>query len=576
MNKNKKKKYKRLVWRSILFWTVMFFYVLVVSMYIGVNFYGKTIMDALSSSRYWLTGLSVCALMIAGYYSIKGVYGYMKAYNEETKEKPFWLERNKLKRLGFKLTDWTKTGATNTGHVIGVEETSKGLKGVVSNSKTTAVLGCLAGATAKAHLGFNLDKWQNEKSKPTVFVFDTKKEILNNYNRGFEEAGYELYEIDLDKPEFVNGWNPFATLIEKVEPIKDLTNGLESKDGKYQGAGETFQTYKDARERLQVLQSELVWHIQSLLDAIFPKYNGSEAEEDAKTIVLGIMIAFTEDYVSGKMQAKEFNIYSLVNAMRKGVADTEQLRKYLISNRTKYSLAKMTVKDVFADVKALKYAMGVIHKYEQDLNDDSLLISISGDNTLSEKAQKPRVVFIRLSTETGMKERIAKLFLKQACLKEQQDYSVRFVVKDNLPIALYEPFIIPLKDKKLDGIFELNTIKEIQEYYGDLAVGFNAWFDEKLWFHGAGKEIEYIELCKDNITTTKTKLETPLPVIHARVLDKAKDEDVALTSIKGLKPIFTTFALYVYGDEGEPKIARVVLEEVMNNVYDITLFQRDF
>ena len=433
---NKKKKYKKLLWRSVLFWTVILSYVFVVSMYIGIAFYGKTIIDTVSSSRYWLTGLSVGALMIMGYYSIKGVYGYMKSYNEETKEKPFWLESNKLKRLGFKLTDWTKTGALSVGHVIGVEETSKGISGVVSNAKTTAVMGCLEGATAKAHLDFNLDKWQNEKIKPTVFVFDAKKEVLRNYGKGFEEAGYALCEIDLDKPDFVNGWNPFATLIEKVEPIKELTNGLESKDGKYQGAGETFQTYKDARERLQVLQSELVWHIQSLLDAIFPKYNGSEAEEDAKTIVLGIIIAFAEDYVSGKMQAKEFNMYSLVNAMRTGVADTEQLRKYLISNRTKYSLAKMTVKDVFADAKALKYAMGTVHKYEQDLNDDGLLMSISGDNTIMQKTEKSRSVFIRLSSETGLKERLAQLFLKQVCLKEQQDSSVRFVVKDDLACGL--------------------------------------------------------------------------------------------------------------------------------------------
>lgn len=572
----KKKNYKSLIRRGVLFWTVVMAYVFLSELFVYVIFKNATVSETIVSQRYWTIGFSIGGILIAGYYSIKGVYGYMKSYNDEPKEKPFWLESNNLKRLGFKLTDWTKTGAPSVGHVIGVEETSKGAVGIVSNAKTSAVLGCLSGGTAKSYLGFNLDKWQSEKVKPTIFVFDAKKEILNNYNVGFEEAGYELSEIDLDKPDFINGWNPFATLIEKVEPIKELTNGLESKDGKYQGAGETFQTYKDARERLQVLQSELVWHIQALLDAIFPKYNGSEAEEDAKTIVLGIMIAFTEDYVSGKLQANELNLYSLVKAMGKGVADTEQLRKYLISNRTKYSLAKMTVKDVFADVKALKFAMDTVHKYVQDLNDEALLLSICGENTISQKSTSPRAYFVRVSTETGMKERIAQLFLKQVCFKEPLEVNVRYLLKDNLPIPLYEHFLSALKEKKIDAIFELNNLKEIQEYFGDSVVELNTWFDEKLWFHGDGKEMEYIELCKDNKYTTRSSLEAPIPIIQAYVLDKVKEEDAVVTSIKGTKPIFTTFELYDYGDDSEPKVKRIDLEEVMDNAYNITLFQRDF
>ncbi len=573
---NQKNKYKNLVWRSVLFWAVVVAYVFLVELLIFVAFCGMDAVATLSSERYWTIGFSVGAVLIAGYYSIKGVYGYMKSYNEEPKEKPFWLESRQLKRLGFKITDWTKTGASHAGHVIGVEETSKGTCGIVSNAKTTAILGCKEGATAKAHLGFNLDKWQSDKSKPTIFVFDTKKEILHNYNVGFEEAGYALMDIDLDNPQFANGWNPFTSLLEKVEPIKELTNGLESKDGKYQGAGETFETYKAARERLQVMQSELVWHIQSLLESILPKYEGGEAEEDAKTIVLGLMVAFTEDYVSGKLESKEFNLYSLFSAMQKGVGDTEQLRKYLISKRTKYSLAKMTVKDVFADVKALKSAMDIVHNYVKDLDDESLLLSVSGENTFTSNGTAGRAVFIALSMKTGIKERLSRLFLKQVCFKEQMDANVKFLVKDNLPLGLYEPFLTSLKDRQIDAIVELNNLKAIQERYEDLTVDIPTWFDEKIWFHGNGKETEYIELCKDNQSIPKSKLETPLAMIQPRVLDKAKEEDVAVTSIKGLKPIFTSFTIYDYGEEGTLNLQRIELEEVMESVYDIALFQRDF
>lgn len=572
---NKKTKYKNLVGRSILFWTVVIAYVFLVELLIFA-FNGKPIAETLSLPRYWMIGFSIGGILMAGYYSIKGVYGYMKSYNEEPKEKPFWLESRQLKRFGFKLTDWTKTGTGNMGHVIGVEEMSKGVSGIISNAKATAVLGCTEGATAKAHLGFNLDKWQSDKSKPTLFIFDTQKEVLNNYNVSFEESGYSLMDIDFDNPKFVNNWNPFASLLEKVEPIKELTNGLESKDGKYQGAGETFQTYKAARERLQVMQSELVWHIQSLLDAILPKYEGGEAEEDAKTIVLGIMVAFTEDYVNGKMESGQFNLYSLYSAMEKGVADTEQLRKYLISKRTKYSLAKMTVKDVFADVKALKSAMDIVHNYAKELDDELLLLSVSGENAFEKKEREPYAVFIKLSTGTGIKERLSRLFLKQVCFKEQMDVNAKFLVKDNLPLGLYEPFLIALKDKKLDAIMELNNLKTLQDRYEELTTDISTWFDEKIWFHGNGKETEYIELCKDNQSLPKSKLETPLSMIQPRVLDRAKEEDVVVTSIKGLKPIFTSFVLYDYGDATEPKVKKIGLEEVMESVYDITLFQRDF
>ena len=572
---NKKTKYKNLVGRSILFWTVVIAYVFLVELLIFV-FNGKPIAETLSLPRYWMIGFSIGSILMAGYYSIKGVYGYMKSYNEEPKEKPFWLESRQLKRFGFKLTDWTKTGTGNMGHVIGVEEMSKGISGIISNAKATAVLGCTEGATAKAHLGFNLDKWQSDKSKPTLFIFDTQKEVLNNYNVSFEESGYSLMDIDFDNPKFVNNWNPFTSLLEKIEPIKELTNGLESKDGKYQGAGETFQTYKAARERLQVIQSELVWHIQSLLDAILPKYEGGEAEEDAKTIVLGIMVAFTEDYVNGKMESGQFNLYSLYSAMEKGVADTEQLRKYLISKRTKYSLAKMTVKDVFADVKALKSAMDIVHNYAKELDDELLLLSVSGENAFEKKAREPYAVFIKLSTETGIKERLSRLFLKQVCFKEQMDANAKFLVKDNLSLGLYEPFLLALKDKKLDAIMELNNLKTLQDRYEELTADISTWFDEKIWFHGSGKEFEYIELCKDNTSIPRTKLETPIAMIQQRVLDRAKDEDVVVTSINGLKPIFTSFVLYDYGDESEPKVKKIGLEEVMESVYDITLFQRDF
>ena len=162
------------------------------------------------------------------------------------------------------------------------------------------------------------------------------------------------------------------------------------------------------------------------------------------------------------------------------------------------------------------------------------------------------------------------------CFKEPLEVNVRYLVKDNLPISFYEHFLSALKEKKIDAIFELNNLKEIQEYFGDTVVELNTWFDEKLWFHGNGKEMEYIELCKDNKYTTRSSLEAPIPIIQAYVLDKAKEEDAVITSIKGTKPIFTTFELYDYGDDSEPKVKRIDLEEVMDNVYNITLFQRDF
>ena len=258
------------------------------------------------------------------------------------------------------------------------------------------------------------------------------------------------------------------------------------------------------------------------------------------------------------------------------MADTEQLRKYLISKRTKYSLAKMTVKDVFADVKALKSAMDIVHNYAKDLDDELLLLSISGENAFEKKAREPYAVFIKLSTETGIKERLSRLFLKQVCFKEQMDANAKFLVKDNLPLGLYEPFLLALKDKKLDAIMELNNLKTLQDRYEELTADISTWFDEKIWFHGNGKETEYIELCKDNQSLPKSKLETPLAMIQQRVLDRAKEEDVVVTSIKGLKPIFTSFVLYDYGDETEPKVKKIGLEEVMESVYDITLFQRDF
>ena len=220
--------------------------------------------------------------------------------------------------------------------------------------------------------------------------------------------------------------------------------------------------------------------------------------------------------------------------------------------------------------------MGIVYKYVEDLDDTALLMSISGENNIMDKPMVPRAVFIKLSTAKGIKERLAKLFLKQVCFKEQMDGNVKFLIKDNLPLRLYEPFLTALKDRKLDAIVELNNLKEIQETYADLTMGISAWFDEKIWFHGEGRENEYLKLCKDNQTTPRSKLEMPMPIIQMKVLDKAKEQDMVLTSIKGVKPIFTTFAAYDYGGEEMPDLKQMQLEKLTKRLYDISSYQREY
>lgn len=168
------------------------------------------------------------------------------------------------------------------------------------------------------------------------------------------------------------------------------------------------------------------------------------------------------------------------------------------------------------------------------------------------------------------------LFLKQVCFKDKTDVDVKFLVKDNLPLSFYEPFFTAFKDKKAETIIELNNLKRLQEKYGKKIADISTWFGEKIWFHGNGKELEYIELCKDNVVTAKGKEQTSMPIIQSKVLEKAKEEDVVVTSINGLKPIFTSFILYDYGDESQPNLIRIELETALDSVYDIALFQRDF
>ena len=75
--------YKNLVWRSVLFWTVVAVYVFLVELLVFIGFNNMNAVEALSSKQFWWIGFSILAVSIAGYYSIKGVYGYMKSYNEE-------------------------------------------------------------------------------------------------------------------------------------------------------------------------------------------------------------------------------------------------------------------------------------------------------------------------------------------------------------------------------------------------------------------------------------------------------------------------------------------------------------
>lgn len=520
----------------------------------------EEIQALLSTSEYWISSCIIYMDVVFGGMLLIGIFKFSKMLIGGDKSEKIGLTPSDLRaKKEFVVEDWNVITPEQSGVIIGAERTRtleelknkkmSGIETIAVAKQNVLAFGRESGEEEGLFLERNFEKWGQAKVKPSIFFFGDPAAF---YPKPLKEHGlsaYDVLKLDFVNPKHSIKWNPFMPLMDYVVQIKDLENELESLNGKYHGAGETFQTYKDVRDRLDTLKNKLVWCIQNILDALCPKCDGTAADEDARSIMQAIVLSLCEDYVAGTVTQEQIRLNKLVEYINLALEDVEELKKYLVLNRTKHSMSKAMVKDIFVDPKQLRAAVEYLAGYGAYFNLPDIIETASGDEFHeSLKMEGAKFYCIVLADAWPLQKNLSLLFMQQHCFNEQNESANnRYIITKNIPMDLYQPILQAIKTQKGSSfLWLMDNYLSLMAHYGPTTItDFQTEFTVKMCFNDVWTKnwVQYCELCADNTHIVDKKAMKVEPVITPEVLRMAHENKDVLISMKGYPPILTKFTL---------------------------------
>ena len=327
--------------------------------------------------------------------------------------------------------DWAKASQHQDGVVINAELTlplnsSKNQKPpyvdtiTVKNSNAIAFSTHVSGGRT-CFLDQNIATLSCCNTKPNLFVVDSNRDLYIRHAKSLEQNGYHVRILDFNDIAGSDRWNPFSQLIWRIKLIRELENELENRDGKYYGIGEMFTTYKDVRSRIQELRSDLYEQICSIIFSIFDADVKCEAKdvEGAKKILSAFVLAICEDCIGSRLCTSQLvlmNLFQNFELYCKG--DAKQLREYLIDKRSRHSMAKKIVMEVFNNasnetIENIFSVAGKIMKLDCNYN----LCVLTSEDTLDmyKEDDEQKAIFIVMPPKDNFMHGYVELLLRQAC-----------------------------------------------------------------------------------------------------------------------------------------------------------------
>lgn len=555
MQKNNKQKN---IGIAIFFAVLLYLYIAITMIFISGKKSLQEIEVLLSASEFWITSCIIYMDVVFGGLLLIGIFRFCKMLMVSDKPVEIGLTANKLKgKREFVVEDWNVITPEQSGVIIGAERTrtleelkNKKLSGIetVAVAKQNVLLfGRESGEEEGLFLERNFEKWGQAKVKPSVFFFGDPAAFYPNLLREHGLSNYDFLKLDFVNPNHSVKWNPFIPLMDYVVQIKDLENELESLNGKYHGAGETFQTYKDVRDRLDGLKNKLVWCIQNILDTLCPKCDGTAADEDARSVMQAIILSFCEDYVAGTVGQEQIRLNKLVEYIYIALENIEALKKYLVLNRTKHSMSKAMVKDIFVEPKQLRAAVEYLAGYGAYFNHPDMIEAASGDEYHENlKTEGAKFYCIVLADAWPLQKNLSLLFMQQHCFNEQNEKANnRYIITKNIPMDLYQPILQAIKIRKGSSfLWIMDNYLSLMAHYGPTTITeFQTEFTVKMCFNDiwAKNWAQYCELCADNTHIVDKKAMKAEPVITLEVVRMAHENKDVVISMKGYPPILTKF-----------------------------------
>ncbi len=407
-------------------------------------------------------------------------------------------------------------------------------------------------------------------------------------------------------------------LIRRIRLVKELEYNLKHKDGKYIGAGETFLSLRDARTRMQELKDEIYENAQDLVYTLCPVQNKDQPtwEEGARNLIFGLVLAFCEDCIKGKMEEKQLLLFNIYHNITKYCSeDTAALRNYLLEGRDEFSKVRGLVNTVLiTSDKTLTSYLSEVNSYMQQLSDDGIM-SLTSENDLDivNMDEQPNAVFIIVPDERFTRHRFVTLFITQmykelvekANLNLRREQTQTAVLKRNTYFILDEFANLPKFDN-IEGmvtvarsrgirfLFVLQAYSQLTAKYGrDIGDIIKTNCNVKIFIGSDDSDTrkEFSELCgqkKVKNFSVNTNAENPAssntgasnqPLITVGMLERlnGNEKGDAIVSVRGYEPIWTVFTPSyelkdVYFKDGKANIGKreAVLFDKNEYVFDIT------
>ena len=539
--------------------------------------------DIFLNKNYWLTVGVVNGMLLIGFLLMYRIDAQNVAMNENDLEDTEWLTTKKLRKLKeFTVTTWDKVAEKDDEIVIGAEKKGKAVEIISTSALHALIVGTTGSGKTTGFVDQNIAILGRSKGKPSMIIADPKKELYEKHAKQLESEGYKISTLDLREPYSSARWNPMQVLIRRIRQVRELQNNMQEKDGKYFACGEVFLSHVDARTRVQELKDEIFENAMDLVYTLCPIHNKDQPtwEEGARNLIFGLVLAFCEDVISGKMDEKQLQLFNVYHNITKYCSeDTTALKKYLLEGREEFSKVRGLVNTVLiTSDKTLTSYLSEVNSYIQQLSDDGILSMTSeNDIDIANMDESPNALFVIVPDERFTRHRFVTLFLTQTYkeLVEKANTNLRkkdtdtailkrrayFILDEfgNLPkMENIEGMVTVGRSRGIRYLFVLQSFSQLTAKYGkDIGDIIKTNCNVKIFIGSDDPDTrrEFSELCgqkKVKNFSVNTSAENPAssntgasnqPLITIGMLERlnGNEKGDAIVSVRGYEPIWSRF-----------------------------------
>ena len=425
--------------------------------------------DIFLNENYWLTVGVVNGMLLIGFLLMYRIDAQNVAMKENDLEDTEWLTTKKLRKLKeFTVTIWDKVAEKDDEIVIGAEKKGKAVEIISTSALHALIVGTTGSGKTTGFVDQNIAILGRSKGKPSMIIADPKKELYEKHAKQLESEGYKISTLDLREPYSSARWNPMQVLIRRIRQVRELQFNMKQDGNKYLACGEVFQSHGDARTRVQELKDEIFENAMDLVYTLCPIQNKDQPtwEEGARNLIFGLVLAFCEDVISGKMDEKQLQLFNVYHNITKYCSeDTTALKKYLLEGREEFSKVRGLVNTVLiTSDKTLTSYLSEVNSYIQQLSDDGILSMTSeNDIDIANMDESPNALFVIVPDERFTRHRFVTLFLTQT-YKELVEKANRNLRKKDTDTAI-------LKRRAYFILDEFGNLPKMENIEGMVTVG---------------------------------------------------------------------------------------------------------